>query len=461
METIAARATPYGSGGVGIVRISGQDAKNILHRLFKPANPSFKDFQPWRLHYGKIVDSGGELLDEVLAVFMPGPGSFTGEDVAEIHCHGGMAIVESVLESAIAAGARLAERGEFSRRAFINGRLDLSQAEAIAEMIAAPTRKGVEAGFKRLAGGISKEAEILTSIVDQARQLATLGLDFPEDEIDAFKEDSFSNLVSEVHLRILRLLAGVKRSELLEQGARVVIAGAVNAGKSSLFNALCGQDRALVADIPGTTRDFLEAVLDLDGMPVRIIDTAGLRFGSLGADYIESLGISRTWEQLKQADALILVVDGADWEKLKDLEKTSRLDEILSAADGIPVLVAINKSDIAPKASLPAGCDLPSCKISALTGENISSILESLKDLLRTEAEDDCGGIAPNHRQAIALAEASRELALLLEEWQGGVTLDCAMTRLDAVRASVAGILGLGTPAEILDDIFGKFCIGK
>ena len=297
MPTIAAIATPPGAGGIGIVRLSGPRAKALLARMFLPLSPRFENFRPWFLHRGRVLDRYGEALDDVLAVFMPGPRTFTGEDMAEIHCHGGPLIVQAVLESTL-------------RLAFVNGRMDLSQAEAVAELIAAPSREALRYSLNRLDGLLGRRVLALREELEALRVQVCLAVDFPEEEVECLAPAAFGRAVAEVACSVRRLLAGQKRARVMQQGAVVVLAGAVNAGKSSLLNALLGRNRALVTDIPGTTRDFLEEACDLDGLPVRLTDTAGLRQageGRAGADAVEALGMALSREKLGEADCILLV----------------------------------------------------------------------------------------------------------------------------------------------------------
>ncbi|MBO5490453.1 MAG: tRNA uridine-5-carboxymethylaminomethyl(34) synthesis GTPase MnmE, partial [Desulfovibrio sp.] len=239
-DTIAAVATPPGVGAIGIVRLSGPRAKDVLAHMFLPLSPAFENFRPWRLHRGRVLDWNGEALDDVLAVFMPAPRTFTGEDTAEIHCHGGPVVVQAVLESALRHGARQALRGEFSRRAFVNGRMDLSQAEAVAELIAAPSREALRYGLQRLDGLLGQRARTLRERLESLRARLCLAVDFPEEETEGLEPEELCAALDETAVALRRLLAGSRRARVMQQGALVVLAGAVNAGKSSLLNALLG-----------------------------------------------------------------------------------------------------------------------------------------------------------------------------------------------------------------------------
>lgn len=470
MSTIAAIATPPGAGGIGIVRISGPRAKDVLARVFLSHSPNFENFQPWRLHRGRMLDRHGEELDDVLAVFMPGPGTFTGEDVAEIHCHGGPFLLQEALESVLSLGARPAGRGEFSRRAYINGKLDLSQAEAVAELISAPSREAARLGLNRLDGQLGRKTASLREELDDLRARATLGVDFPDDEVPSLGAEEFANAVDAVADSVARLLQGKRRAQLMQEGAQVVLVGAPNAGKSSLLNALLGRQRALVTDVPGTTRDFIEESCHFCGLPVRLVDTAGLRTQQeeSDADPVEALGMAATRKQLEAADLLLVVVDGAHLGKMGGSASTcpDRIAaEILAQAAqaSIPALIVWNKCDLCVPDHWPpawAG-NFPVCLASAATGAQVEELAALARAQLLATAPAIESGLAPNARQALALESALEELKALSADIRSGQTHDCCLVRLDAAAAALGDVVGFGTATEVLDRIFAQFCIGK
>ena len=465
MTTIAAIATAPGAGGIGIVRLSGPRAKEILARLFLPLSAGFVNFRPWQLHHGRVLDSHGEALDDVLAVFMPGPRTFTGEDVAEIHCHGGVFIVQAVLESALRLGARQAQRGEFSRRAFCNGRMDLSQAEAVAELVAAPSREAVRVGLSRLEGLLGRRVRALRTELDGLRAQMCLAVDFPEEEVESLPPSAFAGRVLDVMQALEGLLRAQRRARVMQQGAQVVLAGAVNAGKSSLMNALLGRQRALVTDIPGTTRDFIEEGCDLDGLPIRLVDTAGLREAT---ESVEHLGIALSREKLAQADAILLVVDGGalgeDGAAAAVCPEPAAA-EVLETAGDIPVLLVWNKADICDPAVFPprwAG-RRPALRLCARSGAGLDELAARLRECIlagtaETPPED---GLAPNARQALALEQARRELEGLHADILSGMPYDCCAVRLAAATAYLDEVTGSNSTEEVLNSIFEHFCIGK
>lgn len=495
--TIAAIATPPGHGGVGIIRISGPDSHAILGRLFLPASPRFAGFRPWTLHRGRACDSTGAPLDDVLAVAMPGPRTFTGEDVAEIHCHGGPAVLAAVLEAACACGARLAGRGEFTRRAFLNGRMDLTQAEAVAEMIAAPAQGGLRLAQARLQGLLgARVAELRARLLDLRAQVC-VAVDFPEDEVDCLAPDAFLAECNAVAAGVRGLLSAHQRGRCWQEGALVVLAGHVNAGKSSLMNALLGRRRAIVTDMPGTTRDFIEEPVQLAGLPVRLVDTAGLRDTG---DIVEQEGVRISRDLVAQADLVLLVVDAAtgmghaERELLRHV-RDQRLDTAhlpapvgsgqpvaCSVAPAGRVLVVLNKSDLAGEAreagkagaAFPCPQEVDGCPcvaVSALRGEGVDELAAAARamvlaglgasDAMGGGGEPESGDLAPNLRQAQVLRRALDELDALMADVRAGVPYDLCSVRLDGACAVLSEITGETTPAEVLEHIFSSFCIGK
>lgn len=460
-DTIAAIATAPGAGGVGVIRLSGPKSKAILSSLFHPSSPSFRGFTPRMLHHGHALDAAGRHADEVLAVYFPGPHSFTGEDCAEIQGHGGMAVLSTILESALSRGARMAERGEFTRRAFLNGRMDLSQAEAVAELIAAPSPEGVRLASAKLDGLLGRRVSALRERLEYLRQRVCLAIDFPEEEGQCLPPQEFTAITHKVLEGLRQLLAGYERARSWREGALVVLAGQVNAGKSSLMNALLGRPRAIVTETPGTTRDYLEEQTMLAGLPVRLVDTAGLREES--DDRIEQEGIRRGRALAQAADCLLLVLDGAlAAQGDNGLEAFRAEKEILEKRGKEHCLAVWNKTDKAP---LPADTarfyGVPLLPVCAIKGEGLEVLCQEIRSLCLAAGNVSEGEIAPNLRQAGKL----RQALAALEELETAIALsvppDLCALHLEAASAHLADITGLNTTEETLNSIFETFCIGK
>jgi len=456
-DTIAAIASPVGTGGVGIVRVSGPAAGRILARIFLPLSPRFTSFKPWTLHRGHVLDTHGNVLDDALAVFMPAPRTFTGEDVAEIHCHGGMALLALLLENILEPGTRLAEAGEFSRRAFLNGRMDLTQAEAVAELISAPGKEGVLLSAAKLDGLLGRRIKALREQVEQVRLRLCVAVDFPEEEAECLSRSEFLQAVEDISQAVRELLAGYKRNRCWQEGALVVLAGRVNVGKSSLMNALLGRERALVTERAGTTRDFLEERMLLDGLPARLVDTAGLRES---ADEVERLGIAASLRCVDEADVILLVLDGQ--------EGCAREDQaLLDALPSDRILLVWNKSDLArPDAASLAGVagQRGMVCVSARTGEGLDDLAKAVR--LRVMRQSGGGnmcadGLSPNLRQAGALSRALDDFTVCARDVQSGLPYDICALHLEMAGAALADLTGRDGSDALLNRIFSTFCIGK
>ncbi len=473
-DTIAAVATAPGQAALGIIRISGPYSRAILERLFRPVSdkPGFS-FTPRMLHHGWIYGApcagpGSlprrlERIDEVLVVFMPGPATATGEDVAEIHCHGGPAILRAILDAVLASGARTARPGEFTYRGFCNGKYDLPQAEAIAEMIAAPSRDGLRLAGARLAGAMGKRIHTLRSTLDALRAEVTLAVDFAEDDTSDFDAPALRTRLQDFLQEAADLLAGYKRSRLWREGALAVLAGQVNMGKSSLLNALLGRERAIVSPVPGTTRDFIEESIDLEGLPLRLVDTAGLRASPAEADSVELEGLRLGRDLVDQADVILLLFDAGRGLGSQDHKFIERYREkILLVPNKIDALPEEQRRFLLANASL---LGLPQAAVSAKLGTGLEALASRLRELLMRRAELE-GGIGasdttPNLRQSRLLARAIEEGEALLDDLDASVPPDLLGLRLDSMAAFLEEIIGVSTPDDILGTIFSKFCIGK
>ncbi len=435
-----------GQGGVAIVRLSGPRAEAIGRQIFQPAGQQIWDSH--RVLYGHVVDpASGERVDEVLLLLMRAPRSFTREDVVELHCHGGLVVVRRVLELALAAGARPAEAGEFSLRAVLHGRLDLTRAEAIGQLVAARGRRAAQLAMAGLEGGLQRRiGAVRSGLLDQLTELEAR-LDF-EDDLPPLDGSAVIQALQRQREALERLVAEAKQGEVLREGLRVAIVGRPNVGKSSLLNLLSQRDRAIVTDVPGTTRDLLESELVLDGVPLTLLDTAGIR---PTVDPVERLGIARGLEALASADVVLLLFDLGEGWTAEDQELRDRVP-----ADA-PVLVVGNKRD-----RLPPGVVLDAAEVSlsALTGEG--------REALATALLERCGAaglqgleVALNTRQRDLAALAAAAIGRSLEAARDGLPWDFWTIDLREAIQRLGEITGEDVGEAVLERVFARFCIGK
>lgn len=454
-DTITAIATPSGTGAVGIIRVSGPTAHQIARQIFRPKNKNCS-WESHRLYYGDIISSDGKnVLDEVLISIMPGPHSFTGEDVLEINCHGNTIIMQDILAMLLQLGCRPAKPGEFSQRAFLNGRIDLSQAEALATLIAARSEKARDISLANLKGNFKNEIESLRSILVEALAIMEALIDFTDDveEPDTGEILPHLDIVSK-RLRIL--LDSYEVAKFYTDGINVVIAGKPNVGKSSLLNTLAGKNRAIVTDIPGTTRDFIEDRIIIRGMPVTIVDTAGIRKSE---DVIEKAGIDLVWENLARADLALIILDGS-----KPLSKEDT--DVFAGVSTKKHLVIINKTDL-PAAWKTNELDhlLPEGKIrkiSAKFGTGIAELKDAIIDTtLKKQPENAETVMSVNLRHKIALEKAQANIETAKENIKKNVSPELTAFELHEALDNLDEITGKKINDEILDKIFSSFCIGK
>lgn len=453
-DTIAAIATPPGRGALGIIRMSGPLSSGIARRIF--TRPARKSLEPRRLLYGWIHDQNGQVLDEIMLSWMPGPGSYTGEDVVELSCHGNQAILEAVLETLLNQGARLAQPGEFTKRAFLNNKMDLTRAEAVLEMINAPTMTGVELARQKLGGALAGKVNSLRQSLTKLKQEMCLAVDFPEEDIQCLSRDDLVDAVENCLKQIQDLTAQYQKAIIWTQGVLVVLAGRVNAGKSSLLNAILGRERAIVADLPGTTRDFIEETVNLDGLPVKLTDTAGLRET---CDPVEQMGLETGRRIMDSADLTVYLLDASKPPEKSDLE-------FLQSADPGKLVVALNKWDLVkqghPEILRLENSAVHSVRISARKGTGLKGLTGLIRKLvLESRAGTDQGDPAPNLRQKICLEKCGQELAGLRDDALAGMPYDLMSTRLDYACWQLDQVTGVISPQEVLNSIFDNFCIGK
>lgn len=456
-DTIAAIATPPGIGGVGLIRVSGPAAEGIAQRLFRPLPPG--NFLSHHLYHGRIISpTTGAVLDEVLVALLQGPHSYTGEDTLEISCHGGPLILRTVLEAVFLSGARPAERGEFTQRAFLNNRLDLAQAEAVLDIITAKTRPGLAAAIDCLSGKLSGQVESIRSEMIDLLAGVEAAIDFSEDDGVEETTDEALPRIRKLIDRITALAATHRQGRIYREGIGVVIAGRPNVGKSSLLNRILGEKRAIVTPIPGTTRDFIEESVDIGGIPVRLTDTAGLR---LPENTIEKEGIDLVWERLKGADAVLVLLDGS-----ADLTADDR--ELLVKMISKPMLPVLNKSDLPQRLDeksliglLPEGTP-PAIRISAKYGDGLDRLTKALRDLvLATPAVESPEAMIMHLHQKTALENTAAGLARACEALLVTRPPELVALELRDALDALGEITGKTTSEELLDRIFANFCIGK
>ena len=450
-DTIAAIATAVapGQGSVAIVRLSGPDAEAIGRRLFEA--PGQQAWDSHRVLYGHVVDPVcGERVDEALLLLMRAPRSFTRETVVELHCHGGVVAVRRLMELVLAAGARRALPGEFSQRAFLNGRLDLTRAEAISEMITARSRRSAQLAMAGIDGGLQRRITAVRGrLLDQLAELEAR-VDF-EDDLPPLDGDAVAAVLAEVRVELEQMVAEARQGELLREGLRVAIVGRPNVGKSSLLNLLSHRERAIVTELPGTTRDLLESELVLDGVPLTLLDTAGIRATS---DVVERLGIERSREALAAADAVLLLFDlTAGW-----TAEDQQLRELVP--DGAALLVVGNKADAAGGTDGAIPTAPAEVAISALTGDGRDALVERL--LERCGATEVQGlQVALNTRQRDLAASAAEALGRSLEAAAAQLPWDFWTIDLRGAVRSLGEITGDEVSEAVLDRVFSRFCIGK
>ncbi len=444
LDTIAALATPLGRSAIALVRITGDRARDVLARLA----PQAGDFEPRRPRLVSLVDRDGELIDEGVVTLFAAPASFTGEDVAEISVHGSPVVVARLLRAAVAAGARAAKPGEFTERAFRLGKLDLVRAEAIRDLIDSRTEAAARASARRVEGALSSRLEGTREDLLAAATSLTATIDFSEDVGEAV-DPAVAARLSSARETLARLAASYDTGRLLSAGCRVAILGRPNAGKSTLFNALLGTARAIVTDVPGTTRDALEATVDVGGVPVDLVDTAGLRTTD---DRVERIGVARAREEGERAAAVIYVFDASEGWSEEDRSA-------LAALNGKPVAVVANKIDrLAETADLP-GAALALCGLAPDAGARLHALLE--RTIAADVSSDSASEIIGSLRQRDLVERARSAVSDAIDALARGDSPEYAATHVDTALAALADVFGETTSDEVLARIFSTFCIGK
>ncbi len=455
-QTIAAIATPPGVGGIGIIRISGGEALAVLQKVFRPASACDEPgLAPRRLYLGRVLSAAGEALDQVLAVYMPAPHSYTGEDVAEIQCHGGYVVCREILAAVFAAGAAPAEPGEFTARAFINGKMSLSQAEAVIDLIEAKSAEALKISERQLDGSLQREiAALADKLLNILAELELL-IDYPDEAAEPPAERLAAELDA-ARAGVRQLLAQAREGRLYREGALTAIVGPANAGKSTLLNALLEEERSIVTPIPGTTRDTVEEYYVLAGLPLRLVDTAGIRETD---DPVEQAGIARSRRALSQADLILLVLDAAT-----PLDAFWR--GLIAENAARPLLILLNKCDAADPEALAAALaetapGAPVLAISAKLCKGLDAVKQAAREMLLSSGggEQLCGLI--NERQRAALARAEEALSQAAAGLELGFDAELLSVDLQTAWQALAEISGKFAADDIIERVFSRFCLGK
>ncbi len=458
-DPIVAQATAAGRGGVGVVRASGGDLSGLMHavcgRALRPRQATLVDF----------LDDDGTTIDRGLALYFPAPSSYTGEDVLELHGHGGPVVMQLLISRCVRAqpGARLAEPGEFTLRAFLNDKLDLTQAEAVADLIDAGTAQAARSASRSLAGVFSAQVQALAQQLVRLRTLVEATLDFPEEEIDFLQRDDAAGQLQTLHEAVLTLIAQARQGVLLRDGLRVVIAGQPNVGKSALLNALAGEELAIVTPVAGTTRDRISQMLNIQGIPLQVTDTAGLRPSEQASDEVERIGMHKTWQALEQADAVLWV---------RDLQRMGR-DSAYDAQDldiarrlppGVLIVQVWNKADVQSGAvldPLQAERAAATVRVSATQGLGLETLSTALVQLCGGSGTTQ-GAFTARARHIQALGECEQALVRAQPHLQSRQpALELLAEELRQAHTHLQSITGEFTQEDLLGEIFGRFCIGK
>lgn len=455
-DTIAAIATPVGEGGISIIRVSGEKAIEISDSVFRAKNgKKISEMKTYTMRYGNIIDrETDDIIDEVIVALMKGPKSFTAEDVVEINCHGGVVATNKVLEQVIKAGARIAEPGEFTKRAFLNGRIDLSQAEAVMDIISAKTEVSMKAAVQQSKGRLSQEINVLCDNLLNVLAAIEHTVDFTEDdeEINPSVTENIKRKVEEFLQNTNNLLETAEEGKIIREGLSMVIVGKPNVGKSSLLNVLLNEKRAIVTDIAGTTRDVIEEYINLDGIPIKIVDTAGIRDTE---DVVEKIGVEKSREKINEADLVVLMLDMS-----RDLDDEDR--EIIESVKGKKYICILNKVDLKTKLNDKIVDGLENkIEISTVTGFGIDVLKEKIKEMFFNGNIDTESIIITNTRHKQALFRAKENCEIALKEINNNAYLDLVSIYITSALKALGEITGAEIEEDLVNKIFSDFCVGK
>ncbi|WP_177163715.1 tRNA uridine-5-carboxymethylaminomethyl(34) synthesis GTPase MnmE [uncultured Fusobacterium sp.] len=453
-DTIAAISTPRGEGGIGIVRISGNNALDILEKIFKPkSGKAIKGLRNYSINYGHIFD-GKTLVDEVLVSIMKAPNTYTREDIVEINCHGGFVITEKVLEVVLKNGARIAEIGEFTRRAFLNGRIDLTQAEAVIDLIHGKTEKSVSLSLNQLRGDLKEQIEHLKKLVLDVAAHINVVLDYPEEGIDDPLPEHLVENLQEVLDTTDRLIRSYDKGKMIKEGIKTAIVGKPNVGKSSILNSVLKEERAIVTHVAGTTRDVIEEVVNLKGIPLVLVDTAGIRKTD---DLVENIGVEKSKKLIESADLILFVVDGS---RPLD-EEDMKIHEAIKAEKVIGIL---NKIDIKENIDLSPLTKISKwLEISAIKNQGIDEMEEEIyRHIIDENIEDSSQKITiTNVRHKSALEKTKQSIENIFETIESGLPMDLMAVDIKGALDSLSEVTGEISSEDLLDHIFSNFCVGK
>ncbi|MEA2103338.1 MAG: tRNA uridine-5-carboxymethylaminomethyl(34) synthesis GTPase MnmE [Candidatus Cloacimonadota bacterium] len=445
-DTIAAIATPIGTGGISVVRISGANSLKIIQKIFK-GKTSTDNFSSHHIYYGEIY-SGNQLIDDVLVSVFISPRSYTGEDVIEVSCHGGRFVTQKVLETVLSNGARLAEPGEFTKRAFLNSKMDLTEAESVIDLINSKTKRTQQAAINRLEGKLFQSIHGFISEISTLRSEIELDIDFSDQGIQKTSQSSTIVKIKSIHKKIVQLINSGNEGIILNEGYRVVIAGEPNAGKSSLFNKIIENERSIVTDIPGTTRDYIEEDIALDGYFIKLFDTAGL---TESKEIIEKVGINKSYDLIEKSHLIIWVEDVLKKNKIK-------LSQSIILKDHI---VVMNKVDLLKNEKLEGKLKDKIVSVSSLTGYGIPELKKAITDKIDIAKIDNSFGLISNTRQLAAAKKCEQKLKNAFNTAKLETGLEFVAFELREASEALEEIIGKITSDEIINSIFDRFCVGK
>ena len=454
-DTIAAIATPSGYGGVSIIRISGSDAFDVTDKIFKMKNKTIHDANKNTINYGHIIDpKTNEVVDEVLVSKMCAPHSFTAENVTEINCHGGMSVTSRVLALVLDSGARLAEAGEFTKRAFLNGRIDLVQAEAISDLIMAKTNSFAKSAMNSLKGDLSEKIDEIKADITNMLARLEVTIQYPEYDEEDLTDNEIVDLIEKMSFKLKKIISTFEKGEILKEGIKVAIIGKPNVGKSQLLNALINENKAIVTDEAGTTRDIVDEVVNIKGVPVKFIDTAGIRNAD---NKVEQIGIDKSISMLEDSNIILFCIDSSRALDSEDIEIIKMLPE------NKDIIVVLNKMDLdVNEETIKAFENYKTIEISALKQDGIEKIENAIYDIAKVNDNDEVGEIlVSNVRHKNLLLGAKEDFDHAVEMVHSGLEVDLVEIDINSALSKLGEITGETTSEDIIDEIFKNFCLGK